>query len=77
MPSTSSGRDGISAKMLLLTKHISRIILTYIFSLSLQEGVFPISWKIGRVVSIFKAGSNLFASSYHPISLASVHCKIF
>lgn len=30
--SISSGRDGISVKMLLLTMHIPSIILTYIFS---------------------------------------------
>lgn len=51
-PSKSSGVDGISAKMLRFTAYSS---LTNLFNLSLTTGIYPMEWKLARIVPVPKS----------------------
>ena len=51
--------------------------VTYIINLSLQQGVFPDSLKIAKVIPIFKQGSRSSCNNYRPISVLSALSKIF
>ena len=50
--------------------------LTYIINLSLEQGIFPDSLKIAKVIPIFKQGSRSSCNNYRPISVLSALSKI-
>ena len=52
----ATGEDGISCKILKLSKHVIAQSLTDIINMSLFRGVVPCAWKRARVVPIFKSG---------------------
>ena len=53
-------------------------ILSRLFNFYLAESIFPSSWKLAHVVSVFKsAGDKSQPSNYMPISLISVVGKVF
>ena len=67
--SNSSGHDEITTNLL---KQIIIDIappLMHIFNLSLSNGVYPNSFKIAKVIPIFKKDNPSQTSNYHPISL--------
>ena len=45
--------------------------LTFIFNLSINQGIFPDSMKLAKVVPVFKQGSRFACSNYRPISVLS------
>jgi hypothetical protein len=51
--------------------------LTFLFNLSLKQGIFPDKWKLSKVIPIFKSGQRNLISNYRPISIISVVAKIF
>ena len=51
--------------------------LTYVFNLSLKQGIFPDSLKVAKVIPIFKQGSRSLCNNYRPISVLSALSKIF
>ena len=51
--------------------------LTFIFNLSINQGIFPDSMKLAKVVPIFKQGSRFTCSNYRPISVLSSISKVF
>ena len=69
LKNSSTGWDGISAKIVKVTyqKHIS--VLTYVFNLSIEEGVFPKELKIGRVIPLFKSNNCMLVINYRPVSV--------
>ena len=68
--------DGLSTKLLKgVAQEISRP-LSYIFNLSLQNGVFPKKLKKSRTVRIFKARDPNSCDNYRPIALLSSISKI-
>ena len=73
---TASGPDGISSRMLKSTAHTIAPVLTCIFNLSIQSGVFPSDWKLFHVVPIPKFNSPSSCSDFRPISLLSIVSKI-
>jgi hypothetical protein len=77
-PNTSScGPDGCPS---LILKHHPALCtpLVSLFNMSLSQCIVPESWKIANVIPIYKGkGSRLEVSSYRPISLTSVFCKVF
>lgn len=75
-PSLAPGSDQINVKFLQNTVCYSSIILTKIFQQSLNDGVLPSEWKVGKVVLIHKSGNKHSPLNYRPISLTSIPCKI-
>ncbi|MDD9361494.1 MAG: reverse transcriptase family protein, partial [Anaplasma sp.] len=77
LPTNSSpGPDGISTKLLKLTKSISGPLLGRLFQQSLSMGELPDDWKYAHVVPIFKTGDKNSCDNYRPISLTCVSCKL-
>ena len=52
-------------------------VLSKIVNASFQQGIFPQSLKVAKVVPIHKEGSKTDVSNYRPISLLSCFSKIF
>jgi hypothetical protein len=50
--------------------------LEMIFKKSPDTGLLPTSWKLGKVIPIFKKGSRRLPTNFRPVSLTSVVCKI-
>lgn len=70
------GIDGISAFLLkVVNQHISHV-LTYIFNLSFESGMFPESLKTAIVIPLFKKGDKTDINNFRPISLLSCFSKI-
>ena len=72
----SAGIDDISPRVLQSCAEALCEPLHYLFSLSLRYAVVPSSWKIHKVVPIFKAGDANSVRNYHPISLLSNTSKV-
>jgi len=51
--------------------------LSYLFNLSLVNGVFSKDWKTARVILFFKAGNRLDLNNYRPIPILPVVAKVF
>ena len=51
--------------------------LTYIFNLSINQGIFPDSMKLEKIVPILKQGSRFICNNYRPISVLYSISKIF
>ena len=74
--SYATGHDEISTNLL---KKIIKPILTplcHIFNLSLVNGVFPNSFKIAKVVPIYKKGDPMDITNYRPISILPCFSKL-
>ncbi len=77
MPNTAAGPDGIPATVYKrLTGYIVHPLLA-IFRQSIMQGKLPQSWKIAKIIALYKGKGDVAApSSYRPISLTCVACKI-
>jgi len=73
---SSLDSDGISTKLLKNIVHEISIPLAHVFSLSINQGIFPSKLKTARVVPIFKSGDMELTNNYRPISLLSSISKI-
>lgn len=62
--------------MLKNTKRNVSATLCAIFQQSLSSGVVPEDWRVGKIVPVPKKGPPSLCSSYRPISLTSVCCKL-
>ena len=51
-------------------------ILSKLFQLSYESGIFPESWKIARVTPISKKGDSSQIINYRPVAITSVLSKI-
>ena len=72
----ANGADNISVKILkLINSHIAPII-SKLINLAFQEGRYPNSLKLAKVLPIFKSGSKIVPGNYRPISLLSNINKI-
>ena len=72
----SAGIDEISPRVLQSCAAALCEPLHYLFSLSLCYAIVPSSWKIHKVVPIFKAGDANSVKNYRPISLLSNTSKV-
>ena len=74
--SKAKGSDGISGRMLKGTAHSITPVLTHLFNMSIESGIFPDKWKLSSVVPIPKGSDHSNPSNYRPISLLSVISKM-
>ena len=73
----SHGFDQISARMLKICDSSVVKPLLIIFKNSVNEGVFPTSWKKANVTPIHKKGKKNYIANYRPISVLPICGKIF
>ena len=75
-PKTSCGIDEIPTKLLKSTPENILFALSYIFNLSFETGEYINSFKIAKVIPIYKKGSANDVQNYRPISILPVMSKI-
>lgn len=74
---TSSGADGISARLLQQLYSVNCQKLLSIYNASFENSTLPDSWELATVIPIRKPGKPAkLTSSYRPIALTSVYVKI-
>ena len=73
----STGKDGISSKLLKAIKTSLIEPLTLIFNQMLITGKFPERLKIAKVLPLYKEDDKKLLNNYRPISLLPVISKIF
>ena len=72
----SPGYDNLGTKIIKYIINLIAPVLSHIFNLSLQTGIFPQALKIAKVIPIYKKGPRNIPGNYRPISLLSVMSKI-
>ena len=66
---TSSGIDFVSPKIVKIAMEVITTPLTWVINNSILDGEFPNSWKIAKVIPIFKnKGSKTDKTMYRPVS---------
>ena len=75
---SAAGPDGIPAMVCkCCSNNLARRPLLYIFQQSMFEGRLPKAWKTAIIIPLFKGkGDRSLASSYCPISLTNIACKM-
>ena len=76
LKNSSPGWDEITGKILKETHECILKPLTYVFNLSLSQGVFPSELKIAKVIPLYKGDSKFIVSNYRPVSVLPVFSKI-
>ena len=71
------GVDGTLNEAIKAYKNLILPLLTKLFNMIFNEGLFPTAWGIGIIVSIFKSGPKTNPGNYRGISLLSNLSKIF
>ena len=51
-------------------------IITKLMNLSLSQGIFPDSWKMAKIVPLFKGGEKIDVNNYRPVSLLPLPGKL-
>ena len=69
------GQDNISICMIKICGKSICIPLRKIFEECLRTGIFPLEWKKGNVVPIFKKGEKQIYKDYRPVSLLPIFGK--
>ena len=67
----------VSFQLIHKVAHQVSLPLSHIFNLSISNGIFPDSFKISKVVPIFKAGSPQDPGNYRGIALVDAFSKVF
>ncbi len=75
-PKTSYGHDNISSKLIKLFSNSLSTPLSIIINQSLKTGTVPISWKLAKVIPIYKSKEKANMNNYRPISLLPSLSKI-
>ena len=74
---SSDRHDGISNKLLKLTKKELSKSLTLIINQMITTGIFPDSFKKSKITPLFKKGDQSLLLNYRPISLLPTISKVF
>ena len=75
-PNKAHGQDNISIRMIKICGKSICIPLRKIFEECLRTGTFPLEWKKGNVVPIFKKVDKEIYKNYRPVSLQPIFGKI-
>lgn len=75
-PTSSSGVDDISAKLLKFCREELCFPLTDVINKSLTQAIFPTNLKIAKVYPLFKKGNKDDMGNFRPISLLPTFAKI-
>ena len=73
---SSSGTDGINARVLKDACDGLAVPLTELVNTSIVSGEFPNKWKTAKIVPIFKKGQRSDKENYRPVSLLPVVSKV-
>lgn len=71
-----AGVDDINVAILMRISHVVAKPVQYIFSLSIEKGIWPDDLKAAEIVPIYKADDKENPSNYRPISLISNNAKL-
>ena len=74
---TSPGWDGINSGCIKSNSNSLAVPLTHIINLSLNQGMFPTSMKIAKVIPLFKNDDCTKINNYRPVSVLPVLSKVF
>nr|XP_054930192.1 uncharacterized protein LOC129386359 [Dermacentor andersoni]XP_054933426.1 uncharacterized protein LOC129387835 [Dermacentor andersoni] len=69
--SSSAGPDCLNSKILKCTNVFSAVILSHIFTQSLQQSVLPHDWCVGKVIPVHKSGRARTGIAFPPQSHSS------
>ena len=69
--------DNIPAKVLKITANVIAPSLTYIFNASLESGIYVDSWKLAKIIPIYKSEDRKKCENYRSISILPVISKVF
>ena len=75
--STKKNAQDPSSRFLKLCSAYISVILSDLFDLCLEQGVYPKRLKYARITPVFKSGKRQLISNYRPISVLSSINKIF
>ena len=75
-PKTSCGHDNISTKLIKQTCAAVSTPISHIANISMQQGIFPTSMKLAKVIPVYKKDSKSHFINYRPISLLPSFSKI-
>ena len=75
-PTSAPGPDEVHSRVLRELGRSLAYPLTLLYQRSLDTGMLPAVWKLGKVVTIFKKGDKHCPGNYRPVSLTSVSCKV-
>ena len=75
-PTSAPGPDEVHSRILRELGHSLAHPLTLLYQRSMDTGMLPEVWKLGKVVPIYKKGDKHNPGNYRPVSLTSVSCKV-
>ena len=76
-PNKAHGHDGISIRMIQLSRESIVKPLFILFRNCFEASVFPNEWKKGNIIPVYKKGDKQIVGNYRPISLLPIFSKIF
>ena len=76
LKNASAGYDGIHSKVVKATYRYYLSPLTHVLNLSIQNGFFPDSMKLAKIVPIYKSGDPMAISNYRPVSILPLFSKL-
>ena len=76
-PHTAAGPDSLSVKLYHRLAYVLATPLTIIYQQSICQTKIPSDWLLAKVIPLYKGkGNKSDATSYRPVSLTSVACKL-
>jgi hypothetical protein len=75
LKNSSSGYDGIHAKIVKQTFNLFLEPLKYVCNMSLSQGFFPNEMKVAKVVPLYKNGDVKKFNNYRPVSILPLFSK--